>query len=162
SHSAGILVFKYVENAIHLLLVHPGGPFWVRKDDGAWSIPKGLFEAGEEPQAAARREFRAETGFDVVGKLIGLGSLKQPSGKVIHAWAAEQDLDAAKIVSNTFTLEWPKHSGRLREFPEIDRGQWFAVAEARVKIQKGQAGFIDALIEKLQGNLCGKIEANEL
>ncbi len=155
SHSAGILLFKYVDDDLCVMLVHPGGPFWAGKDAGAWSIPKGLFDSNEEPLAAARREFREETGFDAWGELIALGSLKQPSGKVIHAWAVEQDVDASKIVSNIFTLEWPKHSGRIREFPEINRGQWFDIPEARIRIQKGQSGFIDALIEKLQGKLSG-------
>jgi predicted NUDIX family NTP pyrophosphohydrolase len=148
--SAGILLFKYHDGDLRVMLVHPGGPFWVRKDIEAWSIPKGLFEGSEEPLAAAKREFREETGFDVAGELIALGSLKQPSGKVVHAWAVEQDLDVSKIVSNTFTLEWPKNSGNINEFPEIDRGQWFDLAEAKLKIQKGQAGFIEALIERLQ------------
>ena len=132
------------------MLVHPGGPFWVRKDKGAWSIPKGLFEADEEPLTAARREFREETGVDIDGVFLPLGELRQPSGKVIHAWAAEGDLDPDKVRSNTFQLEWPKHSGTVRTYPEIDRAAWFPIAEARERILKGQAPFLDRLLIVVQ------------
>jgi predicted NUDIX family NTP pyrophosphohydrolase len=147
--SAGVLLFKYTDGALRVMLVHPGGPFWANKDEGAWSIPKGLVEANEEPLIAAQREFKEETGFEAAGGFIELGATRQPSGKIIHAWAVNQDLDISKIVSNTFTLEWPRNSGKLHHFPEIDRGGWFSIPEARIKIQKGQAGFIDALIAKL-------------
>lgn len=132
-HSAGLLLFRYREGGVEVMLVHPGGPFWVRKDKGAWSIPKGLFEADEEPLTAARREFREETGVDIDGVFLPLGELRQPSGKVIHAWAAEGDLDPDQVRSNAFELEWPKHSGTVRTYPEIDRAAWFPIAEAREK-----------------------------
>ena len=147
--SAGILLYKYVNGDLHVMLVHPGGPFWAKKDDGAWSIPKGLIDENEEPVEAAKREFKEETGVDVTGELNELGAIKQPSGKLIFIWAVEQDLDVVKIVSNTFTLEWPKISGHFKEYPEIDRGAWFTIKTARVKILKGQAGFIDKLVKKL-------------
>jgi predicted NUDIX family NTP pyrophosphohydrolase len=129
------------------MLVHPGGPFWAKKDEGAWSIPKGLFEENEDPLDAAKREFKEETGFEVEGEFIDLGELKQPSKKIIHAWALEKDLDETKIVSNTFTLEWPKNSGRLQEYPEIDKADWFEIEQAKKKILKGQVGFIERLVE---------------
>jgi predicted NUDIX family NTP pyrophosphohydrolase len=150
SKSAGILSYKYDNSELRVLLAHPGGPFWAQKDNGAWSIPKGLFEENEEPINAAKREFKEETGFDVEGELIELGALKQPSRKIIYAWAVEQDIDVSKIVSNKFALEWPNHSGNIKEFPEIDRCQWFGVAEAKIKIIQGQAAFIDTLIKRLQ------------
>lgn len=134
------------------MLVHPGGPFWIKKDLGAWSIPKGLVEDNEEALSAAKREFEEETGFAVQGELIELGALRQPSRKIVHAWAVEQDLDTAKVVSNTFTLEWPRNSGVVREFPEIDQAAWFTLDEARQKITRGQAPFLDILVEKLAQN----------
>jgi predicted NUDIX family NTP pyrophosphohydrolase len=166
--SAGILLFRRSGGAPEVLLVHPGGPFWARRDEGAWSIPKGEYQDGEDPRAAALREFEEELGSpapvpvpatDAVPatdrdaaeprgsgpELIELGSLRQPGGKVVTAWAAEGDLDAASIVSNTFELEWPPRSGSLRQFPEVDRAAWFAVPEARVKILRGQLGFIDVV-----------------
>ncbi|HXG31140.1 MAG TPA: NUDIX domain-containing protein [Thermodesulfobacteriota bacterium] len=147
--SAGILLFRFKGGRLEVFLVHPGGPFWAKKDEGAWSIPKGLFEDGEDPLDAAKREFREETGFDVDGEFIELGELRQPGRKTIHVWALEGDLDVTRIVSNTFTLEWPKKSGIVREYPEIDRGGWFGLDEARRKIAKGQAAFLDRLIEKI-------------
>jgi predicted NUDIX family NTP pyrophosphohydrolase len=131
------------------MLVHPGGPFWVNKDEGAWSIPKGLIEEGESLLAAAKREFSEETGFEVDGDFIPLGEMKQASGKTVHAWALEKDIDTARIVSNLFELEWPRHSGRIRTFPEIDRGGWFTLSEAKTKIAKGQRAFIDRLVRKI-------------
>lgn len=132
------------------MLVHPGGPFWAGKDDGAWSMAKGLYEHGDEnPIEAAKREFREETGFEAEGRFIDLGELKQPSRKVVHAWAVDQDLDAGRIVSNTFTLEWPRNSGNLKEYPEVDRAEWFHVKEAKRKILKGQRDFIGRLVEAL-------------
>ncbi len=132
------------------MLVHPGGPFWAKKDEGAWSIPKGVFEQErEDALAAAKREFEEETGFEVDGEFIDLGELKQPSRKIVHALALERNLDTADIQSNTFTLEWPKNSGNAKEYPEIDKAQWFTIEEATKKILKGQAEFIDRLIEKL-------------
>jgi len=131
------------------MLVHPGGPYWENKDAGVWSIPKGLFEEGEAPLEAARREFAEETGFDVEGEFITLGELVQPSRKVVHAWALEGDLDTTKIRSNTFSLEWPPKSGRIENYPEINKGQWFDIDEARKKITRGQLGFIDRLIDQV-------------
>jgi len=148
-HSYGILLFQRTEDGLRILLAHPGGPFWTGKDDGAWSIPKGLPEEGETALETARREFREETGFKVEGRFIPLGELKQPGGKIIHAWALEHDLDVTRIRSNTSSLEWPRQSGNVREYPEIDEGRWFSLEEARQKITAGQAGFLD----RLQGHL---------
>jgi predicted NUDIX family NTP pyrophosphohydrolase len=149
-HSYGILLFQPTNGGPRVMLVHPGGPFWAGKDDGAWSIPKGLPEQGETALETAQREFREETGFAVEGSFIPLGELKQPSGKIIHAWALEHDLDVTRIRSNTFSLEWPRRSGNVREYPEIDEGRWFSLGEARQKITAGQAGFLDRLMEHLQ------------
>ncbi len=149
-HSAGLLLYRH-RKVLEVLLVHPGGPFWAGKDLGAWSIPKGEYDSGEDPLAAARREFREETGLSVAGEFIPLAPRKQPSGKIIEAWAVEGDCDAAAIRSNLFTLEWPPHSGRQQQFPEVDRGAWFSLAAAREKIIKGQVGFLEelqALLEK--------------
>jgi len=151
-HSGGILLFRRRAGRLELLLAHPGGPLWAHKDEGAWSIPKGLFEENEAPLDAARREFAEETGFDVEGEFIELGVLTQPSGKVVHAFALEHDLDATAISSNTFALEWPPHSGRVEHFPEIDRGEWFGLAQARKKITRGQLEFIDRLIERIDAD----------
>jgi predicted NUDIX family NTP pyrophosphohydrolase len=131
------------------MLVHPGGPYWENKDAGVWSIPKGLFEEHEAPLEAARREFAEETGFDAEGEFISLGELVQPSRKVVHAWALEGDMDTTKIKSNTFCLEWPPKSGRIEHYPEIDKGQWFDIDEARKKITRGQLGFIDRLLDQV-------------
>lgn len=128
------------------MLVHPGGPYWVNKDDGAWTLPKGLCEADETLLEAAQREFREETGFEATGTFISLGELKQPSRKIVHAWAVEQDADISKITSNTFSLEWPRNSGVMNAFPEVDKGQWFGIEEARKKILRGQVEFIDRLV----------------
>jgi predicted NUDIX family NTP pyrophosphohydrolase len=150
--SAGILLYRRSGGALELLLVHPGGPFWARKDEGAWSIPKGEYEETQDPQAAALREFEEELGSALPAPgssgataLTELGTVRQPGGKIVTAWAAEGDLDAERIVSNTFELEWPPRSGTTREFPEVDRAAWFAAEEARTKILRGQLPFIDAL-----------------
>ncbi len=148
-HSGGVLLFRFRNGRLEVLLVHPGGPFWTRKDEGAWSIPKGVFEEQESPLDAAKREFKEETGFEVDGKFIELGTLRQPSKKIVHVWALEWDLDASRIVSNKFSLEWPRRSGISREYPEVDRAGWFYIDEARKKIQKGQAGFLDRLIRAI-------------
>jgi len=144
-HSAGILLYRRRAEQPEVLLVHPGGPFWQNRDTAAWSIPKGLVDEGEPLLAAARREFQEETGFTVEGPFLELGKIRQPSGKIVHVWAAEGDLDPAQIHSNTFELEWPRHSGRLQRFPEVDRAAWFDLATARDKIHKGQRGFLERL-----------------
>lgn len=147
--SGGILPFRFQGNHLEVFLVHPGGPLWAGKDEGAWSISKGLFEENESPLDAAKREFKEETGFEVDGVFIELGRIKQPSGKIVFAWAVEKDLDERKIVSNKFSLEWPSRSGIMRDFPEIDRAGWFDIESARKKILKGQQGFIDRLLYAL-------------
>ena len=148
--SAGIVLYRLQSGEVEVFLVHPGGPFWARKDEGAWSIPKGEYEAGEDPLTVAKREFREETGFDIEGTFHPLTALKQPSGKVISAWAVEGDVDAAALTSNTFTLEWPPKSGKTREYPEVDRGAWCDLPTARVKLQPGQRAFLDQLQEWLR------------
>ena len=154
-HSAGILLYRFNRKQLEVMLVHPGGPFWAKKDNGAWSIPKGLVEEEEPLLNAAQREFEEETGASVQGDFIELGALKQPSKKVVHAWALEQDLDTTQIVSNTFELEWPKNSGIIKEYPEVDAAAWFAIGDARQKILKGQAKFLDLLLEKLASRHVG-------
>jgi predicted NUDIX family NTP pyrophosphohydrolase len=146
-HSAGILLFRSKNQRLDVLLVHPGGPFWTNKDEGAWSMPKGVFEEDETPLDAAKREFKEETGFEVDGEFIELGKLGQPSNKIIHAWALERDLDQTRVVSNKFSLEWPRGSGIRKEYPEIDKASWFDIDQAKKKIHTGQAGFIDRLLE---------------
>lgn len=143
--SAGLLLYRRGRREIEVLLVHPGGPFWARKDLGAWSIPKGEIEPGEDPLEAARREFREETGQEPPTCVRPLGSVRQPGGKIVHAWAAEADLDPGRLRGGRFVLEWPPGSGGQREFPEIDRAEWFPLAEARAKILKGQLAFLNAL-----------------
>lgn len=143
--SAGILLYRFRDGTLEVFLVHPGGPFWAKEDLGAWSIPKGEFAEGEDPLDAAKREFEEETGFSVEGDFHELGPLKQPSGKIVHAWAVEGDCDASAIESNTFTMEWPPRSGRRQEFPEVDRAGWFDAGTAKEKILKGQVGFIGEL-----------------
>jgi predicted NUDIX family NTP pyrophosphohydrolase len=134
---------------LEVLLVHPGGPFWAGKDEGAWSLPKGEYTPPEDPLTAAYREFHEETGCRVAGAALPLGSLKQPSGKLIQAWAVEGDCDAEASRSNTFSLEWPPRSGRRREFPEVDRAAWFSLRAARKKLIKGQVGFLEELERRL-------------
>jgi predicted NUDIX family NTP pyrophosphohydrolase len=147
--SAGILLYRFKEGNLEVLLVHPGGPFWAKKDRAAWSIPKGEYEEGEDPLLAAKRELVEETGVGIDSPLIDLGVLRQPSGKIVHAWAARQDCDPSRVRSNTFKMEWPPNSGRLQEFPEIDRAAWYSPAVAKGKLHKGQAAFIDRLIKLL-------------
>jgi predicted NUDIX family NTP pyrophosphohydrolase len=148
-HSAGLLLYRRRQGVLEVLLVHPGGPFWVGKDEGAWSIPKGEYPPDEDPLTAACREFKEETGCVADAAVIPLGSLKQPSGKIIQAWALEGDCDAEAIRSNTFSLEWPPHSGLRQDFPEVDRAAWFTLTAARDKILKGQVGFLEELERKL-------------
>ncbi|MDQ5984466.1 MAG: hypothetical protein CSYNP_00161 [Syntrophus sp. SKADARSKE-3] len=143
--SAGLLMYRQNDRGIEVLLVHPGGPYWANKDDGAWSIPKGEYTEGEEPLGAAKREFLEETGIIPDGEFRALSTLKQPSGKKIAAWAFEGDCDSTSIKSNTFTIEWPPHSGKQAEFPEIDRAGWFRAREAVKKLSKGQVGFVEEL-----------------
>jgi len=145
--SAGVLLYRTRDGVVEVLLAHPGGPFWARKDDGAWSIPKGEYTDGEDPWAAARREFFEELTLPVPdGTRIEFGSLKQPGGKVITAFAVQGDIDVTDARSNTFEMEWPKGSDTMREFPEVDRVGWFTVAQARTKLLKGQRTFLDRLM----------------
>ncbi len=148
-HSAGILLYRFKEGDLEVFLVHPGGPFWARKDRAAWSIPKGEYEEGEDPLEASKRELAEETGIELHSPLIDLGELRQPGGKIVRAWAASQDCNPSGIRSNTFTMEWPPKSGKLQEFPEIDRGVWYSTGVAKSKLHKGQVGFIDKLREML-------------
>ena len=148
--SAGLLIYRQHHGVLEVLLVHPGGPFWAKKDEGSWSIPKGEYTFQEDPLEVAKREFQEETGFQASGEFIPLTPRKQPSGKIITAWAFEGDCDASAVKSNTFSMEWPPHSGRQQEFPEVDRAGWFTIPVAKEKIGKGQAGFLEELKEILQ------------
>ncbi len=143
--SAGILVYRRTAGEVEVFLVHPGGPIWANKDDGAWSIPKGKYEPGEDPLQAAKREFEEETGAAIHGDFTPFVPIKQRSGKTVRVWVVEGDLDASNITSNLFSLEWPPHSGRVAQFPEVDRGGWFPLSVARRKVLAGQAGFLDQL-----------------
>jgi predicted NUDIX family NTP pyrophosphohydrolase len=138
-------MFRRYNRQVQVLLVHPGGPFWRKKEEGAWSIPKGEYPEGEIPLHAAKREFEEETGIKPDGKFLALGEIKQPSGKVNTAWAFEGDCSPEAIRSNTFSMEWPPKSGRQQEFPEVDRADWFALEDARKRIVRGQIGFLDRL-----------------
>jgi predicted NUDIX family NTP pyrophosphohydrolase len=141
--SAGLLMFRRRGASLEFLLVHPGGPFFQRKDLGAWSIPKGEYQDGEEPLEAAKREFAEETGIVPLGEFLPLGKVKQSGGKIVTAWAFEGNCEADKIRSNTFSIEWPPKSGKMREFPEVDRAEWFPLELARTKILNAQAAFLD-------------------
>lgn len=143
--TAGILLYRIRQGELEVFLVHPGGPFWAKKDDGAWSIPKGEVHQGDELLATAKREFLEETGSPIDGVFESLAPRKQKSGKIIHAWAVRGEIDASTVRSNTFPLEWPPRSGVTREFPEVDRGAWFDMATARKKLMPGQLGFLDEL-----------------
>lgn len=147
--SAGLLLFRERAEGLEVLLVHPGGPFWAKKDDGAWSIPKGEFDEEEDPLAAAKREFEEETGARPAGEFIPLKPLRQAGGKLVFAWALRCDFDPDGLKSNTFSMEWPPKSGTRRDFPEVDQAAWFGVEAARRKILQGQAGFVDQLVEHL-------------
>ena len=147
--SAGILMYRRTGKALEVLLVHPGGPFWRNKDDGAWSIPKGEMDEGEDPAEAALREFMEEIGSAPDGLLRSLGEIRQRGGKRVHAFAIEGDIDAGAIASNTFEIEWPPKSGRLQTFPEVDRAGWFDLPVARVKIIESQRLFLDRLMDRL-------------
>lgn len=147
--SAGLLMYRRRGGETQVLLVHPGGPLWARKDQGAWSIPKGEYEPGEDPLLAAQREFEEETGLKPAGPFLPLGEVRQSGGKRVLVWAFEGDWDPAQLRSNTFTMEWPPRSGRICEFPEVDRAAWFPLAQAREKIIPGQRELLDRLEEKL-------------
>ena len=147
--SAGLLVFRKMNTAIEVFLVHPGGPFWKGKDLGAWSIPKGEFTDGEDPLAVAQREFKEETGQEISGDFIALKTIQQKGGKLVHAWAVEGDADADRIVSNTFRQEYPYKSGRWITIPEVDKAAWLGVDEARKKINPAQEAFLEELVQKI-------------
>jgi predicted NUDIX family NTP pyrophosphohydrolase len=150
--SAGILVFRRAGEGVEVLLVHPGGPFWSKKDQGAWSLPKGQVDEGEEPRTCALRELEEELGSRLglsADELIELGSVRQKGGKLVHCWAAEGDFDPAELRSNSFEMEWPPRSGAAREFPEVDRAEWFEPEEARRRINTAQSELIDRLLATL-------------
>lgn len=152
--SAGIVLYRKREGVIEVLVGHAGGPFWARKDAGAWSIPKGEFEADEDPMAAARREFEEELGIPAPeGELIELGQIKRKDGKTIYVWALEGNAEAEKLTSNTFDLEWPPKSGQIQQFPEFDRAAWLPLTKAGPKLHKGQSEFLERLAEKLGVNI---------
>jgi predicted NUDIX family NTP pyrophosphohydrolase len=146
--SAGLLLFRRTPAGVEVLLVHPGGPLWAKKDEGAWSIPKGEIDADEEPLAAARREFEEELGSPVSGEFIALAPIRQASGKIVHAWAVEGDFDPATFTGGMFSMEWPPRSGRQQEFPEVDRAEWFSIDDARRKINNAQIAFLDQLAHR--------------
>ena len=147
--SAGLLMYRLRDSTLQVFLVHPGGPYWAKKDLGAWSIPKGEAVEGEDRLDAAKREFQEETGFLPEGNFIALTPIKQPRGKRVHVWAFKGDCDAKAVVSNTFSIEWPPRSGKRQEFPEIDRAGWFTIEAAKEKILKGQVGFLEELSRKV-------------
>jgi predicted NUDIX family NTP pyrophosphohydrolase len=148
--SAGIVLYRVRAGTPEVLLVHPGGPFWARRDAGVWSFPKGEYDAGDDPRETALREFEEETGTALPpGELIELGSVKQKGGKVVSAWAVEGDLDPDTVESNTFRMQWPPRSGRWATFPEVDRAGWFGPEEAREKLVPAQAEFVDRLLGRL-------------
>ena len=149
--SAGLLIWRRRGDALEVLLVHPGGPVWAKRDLGAWSIPKGEIDPGEDPEACARREVAEETGLRIDAPALPLTPRRQRSGKLVRAFAVEADCDLARIRSNTFAMEWPPRSGRMQAFPEVDRAAWFALDEARAKINPGQAPILDELAERLRG-----------
>ncbi|MGY8661283.1 NUDIX domain-containing protein [Bradyrhizobium sp. UFLA05-109] len=151
SKSAGIIAYRMRPPGIEVLLVHPGGPFWRNKDLGAWSIPKGEYADGQEADATARREFAEELGTELAAPLIELGQVKQRGGKIVTAFAAEFDVDPRNIRSNTFEIEWPPRSGKRQSFPEVDRAEWFALDQAREKINEGQRPLLDQLAQRVGG-----------
>jgi len=147
--SAGILLYRFKKGSLQVLLVHPGGPYWARRDAGSWMIPKGEVEDGEEPLETAKREFKEEVGLEVDGDFIDLGEVRQSGGKRVHVWALLKDAEIKEVRSNTFSMEWPKGSGIIREFPEVDRAEWFSMDDAYRKILKSQKPFLDRLIREL-------------
>ena len=156
--SAGLLIYRIHEGACEILLVHPGGPYWAKKDEGSWSIPKGLVDGAEDGLVAARREAREELGVNVEGNFDHLGEYRQPSGKVVAAWAVEADLDAEAIASNSFQMEWPPHSGVVAEFPEVDKARWFTLVDAERKILKGQHPLIADFVKYRSGSLAPRAD----
>jgi len=150
--SAGLLLYRFHKEVTEVFLVHPGGPFWKNKDEGSWSVPKGEYEGHEDPLLTAKREFKEETGVSLNEEnvFVPLSPQKQKGGKIVYVWATEGNLDASKIESNLFKMEWPPHSGKMHEFPEIDRGDWFSVEEAMGKINPAQRGFLLELVEYLK------------
>jgi predicted NUDIX family NTP pyrophosphohydrolase len=148
-------MFRRTDAGPEVLLVHPGGPFWRNKDAGAWTIPKGEVDGQEDAVDAARREFSEETGLTAQGELIDLGAVRQPGGKIVHAWGVEGDCDASAIRSNTFSMVWPPKSGKLESFPEIDRAEWFTLDAARIRILQGQQPFLDRLAEAFPMSAAG-------
>ena len=148
--SAGILLYRIIKRSIEVFLVHPGGPYWAKKDEGAWSIPKGEFDDDEEPLAAAKREFEEETGINISGEFIELNAIKQKNGKLVYAWAIEGNIDPSTTKSNSFEIEWPPRSGTMKSFPEIDKAEWFDITEAMRKINSGQLPLIKELHEKIK------------
>jgi predicted NUDIX family NTP pyrophosphohydrolase len=151
--SAGLLMYRLRDSTLEVFLVHPGGPYWAKKDLGSWSIPKGEFEEGEDRLNAAKREFREETGFVPEGSFAALTAVKQPGGKTVHAWAIRGDCDAKTIVSNRFSIEWPPRSGKRQEFPEVDRAGWFTMDVAKEKILKGQVSLLEELSQIIDKDL---------
>ena len=148
--STGILLYRIKNERLELFLVHPGGPFWKKKDLGAWSIPKGEFLDSEDPLEAAKREFEEETNCVLTGNFIPLTPVKQKAGKLIYAWAIQGDIDAASVSSNFFSMEWPPGSGKMQQFPEVDKGEWFESEIAKQKINPAQSSFIDEIINTIQ------------
>jgi predicted NUDIX family NTP pyrophosphohydrolase len=148
NNTAGLLLYRR-RGELEVFLVHPGGPFWSKKDAGAWSVPKGEINEGEDPFEAAKREFTEETGFPIDGEFRPLDPVKQSGGKVVQAWAIEADCDPAQVRSNLFSMEWPPKSGKTQQFPEVDRAAWFTIPEARKRIIAAQAGFLDQVISVL-------------
>jgi predicted NUDIX family NTP pyrophosphohydrolase len=154
--SAGILMYRLRISTIEVFLVHPGGPYWAKKDAGAWSIPKGEFSEKEDRFSAAKREFKEETGIFPEGNFVALKPVRQPGGKVVYAWAVKGDCDAEKIVSNTFSMEWPPRSGKYQEFPEVDRAEWFTLNIAKKKILKGQVSLLEELSQIAETDFAGE------
>lgn len=149
NQSAGILLYRPGVSGPEVFLVHPGGPFWKNKDEGAWTIPKGEFDESEDPLAAAIREFKEETGYSIKGDFKSLIPVQQKAGKIVHAWAIQGDIDEANLKSNFFEMEWPPKSGKKQSFPEIDRASWFRLSEAREKINSSQVQFLDQLVRMI-------------
>jgi len=158
--SAGFVMYRYKDSILEVFLVHPGGPYWAKKDDGSWSIPKGEQSDEEDPFTTAKREFKEETGYDAEGDFMPLTPIMQPSRKLVSAWAFEGDCDASAIKSNTFEMEWPPKSGKKAEFPEVDRAEWFPTTTAKKKLLKGHVGFVDELCKMLKYDPANEAKVN--